>query len=322
MIAGEGGNRVVVAEFMDDAGLRALGAGASVHYRPGLGLDRAGLLRAVRGAGGLVVRNRARVDGEVLAAAGSGLRVVGRLGAGLDNVDVAACREAGVRVVYARGANANAVCEYVFAGLLALLRGLAGADAAVRAGGWPRESYAGNELGGRTLGLVGLGEVGRRMVRRAEAFGMATVGYDPYVTAGSPVLADLPVEVLSFNDVLERADIVSLHLPLLPATHRLIGAEALRRMRPNAILVNAARGGIVDETALAAALGAGRLGGAILDVREVEPPPPPDPLAALPGVLLTPHIAGLTAQAQARVGAMVASDVLSVLAGRPPVAEA
>jgi len=322
VIAGGAGDHILVAEFMDPAGLRALGAGAEVRYVPGLGQDRAGLLRAIRGAGGLVVRNRCRVDGDLLSAAGPGLRVVGRLGAGLDNIDLSACRAAGVRVVYARGANADAVCEYVFAGLLHLLRGLAGTDAAVRGGTWPRETYRGNELGGRTLGLIGLGEVGQRMVRRAEAFGMTVVGCDPYISADAPVLQGLPIEVLHLQQVLARADVLSLHLPLVAATERLIGAEALRQLRPGAILVNAARGGIVDEAALGAALGAGRLGGAILDVREVEPPPQPDPLAGLPGVLLTPHIAGLTAEAQGRVGAMVAADVLAVLAGRPPAAEA
>jgi len=315
-------SRVVVAEFMDAGGLATLGEGAEVAYLPALGGDRAGLLRAVHGTQGLVVRNRCRVDAEVLAAAGPGLRVVGRLGAGLDNVDLAACRAAGARVVFARGANADAVCEYVFAALLHLLRGLAAADAAVRAGSWSREAYSGAELGGRTLGLLGLGEVGRRMVRRADAFGMATVGYDPIVQAGSPLLRGVPVTVLPLGEVLERADILSLHLPLLPETRHLIDADALQRMRPGSILVNAARGGIVEEAALAAALRAGSPAGAVLDVREQEPPPQPDPLRDLDNVLLTPHIAGLTAEAQERVGAMVAEDVLSVLAGRQPRAGA
>ncbi len=314
--------RVVVAEFMDAGGLATLSAGAEVAYLPALGEDRAGLLEAVRGAHALVVRNRCRVDAEVLQAAGCGLRVVGRLGAGLDNIDLPACRSAGTRVVFARGANADAVCEYVFAGLLHLLRGLAAADAAVRAGIWSRDAYSGAELSGRTLGLLGLGEVGRRMVRRAEAFGLASVGYDPIVTAGSPHLLGVPVTVLPLSDVVERADILSLHLPLLPETHHLIDAAALQRMRPGSILVNAARGGIVDEGALAAAVRTGHLAGAVLDVREQEPPPQPDPLRDLDNVLLTPHVAGLTAEAQDRVGAMVAEDVLSVLAGRQPRAGA
>lgn len=315
-------SRVVVAEFMDAGGLAALAAGADVAYLPALGGDRAALLAAVPGAAGLVVRNRCCVDAEVLRAAGPDLRVVGRLGAGLDNIDLGACRAAGARVVFARGANADAVCEYVFAALLHLLRGLAAADAAVRAGSWSREAYSGAELGGRTLGLLGLGEVGRRMIRRADAFGMAAVGYDPLVQADSPLLRGLPVTVLPLADVLERADILSLHLPLLPETRHLIGGEALSRMRPGAILVNAARGGVVDEEALGAALRAGRPAGAVLDVREQEPPPQPDPLRGLRNVLLTPHIAGLTAEAQERVGAMVAEDVLAVLAGRQPRAGA
>lgn len=310
--------RVLVAEFMDAAGLGALAARAEVSYLPLLGHDRAALLQAVRGTEALVVRNRCRVDADVLEAAGPSLAVVGRLGAGLDNIDTVACRAAGVQVVFARGANADAVCEYVFAGLLHLLRSLGAADAAVRAGAWPREGYSGGELSGRTLGLLGLGEVGRRMARRAHAFGLPTIGYDPVVGGDSPLLRGVPVTVLGYEDVLTGADILSLHLPLLPATRGLIGREALARMRPGAILVNAARGGIVDEAALAEALRDGRLGGAVLDVREVEPPPQPDPLATAPRALLTPHIAGLTAEAQARVGLMVAEDILAVLAGRPP----
>jgi (S)-sulfolactate dehydrogenase len=311
---------VLVAEFMDAGGLEALGRGARVSYRPELAGDRAGLLGAVAGHAGLVVRNRCRVDAALLEAAGPSLRVVGRLGAGLDNVDLSACAAAGVRVVFARGANADAVCEYVFAALLHLFRGLAEAAAAVRGGSWPREAYSGREMGGRTLGVVGLGEVGRRLATRAAAFHMRVVGCDPLVPPER--LRGVPVDALDLDGVLAASDVVSLHLPLLPDTRHLIGARALRRMRRGAILVNAARGGIVDEEALAEAVRSGRLGGAALDVREQEPPPQPDALAGLPGVLLTPHIAGITAESQARVCAMVVADVLAVLAGREPAAAA
>ena len=314
--------RVLVAEFMDPVGLRLLAAEAEVTYRPALGEDRAALLSAVRGTAALVVRNRCRVDAEVVHAAGGTLRVVGRLGAGLDNVELAACRAAGVRVVFARGANADAVCEYVFAALLHLLRRLAEADRNARAGSWAREAFTGEELGGRTLGLVGLGEVGRRLCRRADAWGMRVVGVDPAVDEADVARRGLPLTLLPLDELLAASDIVSLHLPLVPATHHLIDAATLRKFRPGAILVNAARGGIVDEAALAAALVAEHLRGAVLDVRETEPPPQPDPLATLPNVLLTPHIAGLTREAQTKVATMVAGDVLAVLQSRPPSAEA
>ena len=313
---------VVIAEFMDPAGRQRLASMAEVRYLPQLGEDRGGLLDAVAGAQAIVVRNRCQVDAALLAAAGPDLRVVGRLGVGLDNIDLAACRSAGVRVVFARGANSAAVCEFVFAGLLHLLRRLGQADAAVRGGTWPREAYAGEELGGRTLGILGLGEVGRRLVAPAVAFGMSVLGYDPLLPLDAPALRDLPLTRASLDRTLEESDVLTLHLPLTPETAGMIGDGALRRMRPGAILVHTARGGIVDETALAEALTSGRLRGAILDVRVEEPPRQPDPLAALPGVLLTPHVAGLTAEAQVRVGQVVAEDVLAVLVGHEPVAAA
>jgi (S)-sulfolactate dehydrogenase len=315
---------VLVTEFMDAAGLQALGQGAAVRYRPQLGEDRGALLQALAAepVAALVVRNRTRVDAEVLQAAGPALRVVGRLGSGLDNVDLEACRAAGVRVVFARGANADAVCEYVFAALFHLLRGLGAADAAVRAGAWPREGYAGEELAGRCIGVVGLGEIGRRVCRRAAAFGMRVLGCDPALCPEDPRLEGLAVELVDLDTLVRAADVLTLHVPLLPGTRHLVDAQVLARMRPGSILVNAARGGIVDEQALVAALRSGHLRGAALDVREVEPPPRPDPLAGLPGVLLTPHVAGLTRQAQLRVATMVAADVLAVLDGREPRAAA
>ncbi len=307
---------------MDPAGRQHLASAAEVRYLPHLGEDRAGLLDAVAGAQAIIVRNRCQVDAALLAAAGPDLRVVGRLGVGLDNIDLAACHVAGVRVVFARGANSAAVCEFVFAGLLHLLRRLGEADTAVRGGAWPREAYAGEELGGRTLGILGLGEVGRRLVAPAVAFGMSVLGYDPLLPPDAPSLRDLPLTRVGLERALEDSDVLTLHLPLTPETTGMIGEHALRRMRPGAILVHTARGGVVDEAALAAALAAGRLRGAILDVRVEEPPRQPDPLAAFSGVLLTPHVAGLTAEAQARVGQVVAKDVLTVLSGHEPVAAA
>ena len=322
MPTGGRGPRILVAEFMDPQGLTALDAGSPVDYRPELGGNRAALLQAVAGVQALVVRNRCRVDGELLSAAGPQLRVVGRLGAGLDNIDLPACARAAVRVVFARGANAQAVCEYVFAATLHLLRPVAAADRAVRSGQWPREAFTGGELSGRTLGVLGLGEVGRRLCAPAAAFGMRVIGTDPAFTPDSPVLRGLPVRLLPLPEVLATADVISLHLPLLPATHHLVDGPQLARMREGSILIQAARGGVVDEAALADHLRSGHLAGAALDVREVEPPPQPDPLAGLENVLLTPHLAGLTHEAQRQVGQMVADDVLRVLRGDAPLVEA
>lgn len=322
MPSAERAPRILVAEFMDGHGRAALDAGSPVLYRPELGANRSAFLDALPGIEALVVRNRCRVDATALAAAGPGLRVVGRLGAGLDNIDLAACAQAGVRVVFARGANAQAVCEYVFAAALHLLRPLAAADRAVRAGQWPRETFTGGELSGRTLGVVGLGEVGRRLCAPAAAFGMRVIGTDPAYSATSPALRGVPVRLLPLDEVLATADVISLHLPLLPATHHLIAGERLQAMRSGCILIQASRGGVVDEAALADHLRSGHLGGAALDVREEEPPPQPDPLADLEHLLLTPHLAGLTQEAQRQVGQMVAEDVMRVLRGDAPMMEA
>ena len=310
---------VLVAEFMEADGLAALSAGAAVAYRPAAGEDRgtwlAELAAAARGGlAAVVVRNRAQVDAEALRAAGPSLRVVGRLGVGLDNIDAAACREAGVAVVSARGSNADAVCEYVFAAVFHLARRLGAADAAVRAGGWPRQAFIGAELAGRTMGIVGFGDIGRRLAVRAEAFGMRVVCCDPYLPAGAPA----GVPRLRLAEVVRTADILSLHVPLTPETRGMIGTAELSAMPDGAVLVNAARGGIVDEDALFGALSAGRLGGAALDVRTHEPPQQPDPLAAAPRLLLTPHIAGWTAAALRRIGLQVAAGVLAALGPPAP----
>jgi (S)-sulfolactate dehydrogenase len=307
---------VLVAEFLDAEGLAAL-APARVTYRPDLAAHRLELLALVATADALVVRNAVRVDREVVAAGRPRLRVVGRLGTGLDNVDLEACAEAGVAVVAAPGANAQAVAEYVFAGLLEWSRRIARADQAVRAGRWPRAEFLGRELAGRTLGILGLGAVGRRVARAARGLGMSVVGYDPVVRPGTPAFADLEVAWAEPEEVLRAADVLTLHLPLTPETRHRIGARELALLRPGAVLVNAARGGLVDEAALLQALVSGHLAGAILDVREEEPPPQPDPLAARPEVLCTPHIAGWTVEAHARIARTVAEGVLAALgAGR------
>jgi D-3-phosphoglycerate dehydrogenase len=310
---------VLIAEALpeEDLGLFST-AGLDAAYRPELEARREALLDALGGAAALVVRNRVRVDGALLDA-GPGLRVVGRLGVGLDNIDLDAARRRGVAVVHAGDANATAVAEYVFAALLHFSRRLAGADGDVRAGRWSRLEWGGRELAGRTLGLVGCGRIGRRVARRAQAFEMRVLVADPALAAGDPELAALGARVASLDEVLENCDFLSLHVPLTPATRRLIGAGALARLRPGCVVVNAARGGVLDEAALADALHSGHLGGAALDVREVEPPPPEDPLRDCPRLLLTPHVAGLTADAQRRTVQRVAADVARVLAGQPPL---
>jgi len=221
----------------------------------------------------------------------------------------------GIIVTAARNANAIAVAEYVMAAMLHIVRNFAAADASVRAGQWDRVQFGGSELWGRTLGPVGVGEIGRRVAKRAQAFGMSVIGHDPLVGPYDFAPAEQGIALLSLDEVLGSADVVSLHVPLLPVTRHLINAERLARMRPHVVLINSSRGGIVDEAALLDALTSGRLYRAVLDVSEVKPLPAESPLRSCEAVILTPHVAGLTAEAQERTSRLVITDVLRVLAG-------
>lgn len=301
---------MVIAEFMDAEAVAQLGGRFDVTYDPDL-VDRPDCLAAaVAKAVALIVRNRTRVDAALLAAAPR-LRVVGRLGVGLDNIDLAACTARGVRVIPATGANADAVAEYVIAALLILLRGAYGATARIAAGAWPRADLVGREAQGRLLGLVGFGDIARRVVPRARALGMRLAAHDPLVAAEE--MRRLEVAPMPLEALLAAADVVSLHVPLTAATRGLIDARRLGLMRPEAVLINTARGGIVDEEALVAALRAGRLGGAALDVFAREPPEQPERFAEVPNLLLTPHIAGVTQESNRRVSFMIAERVAAEL---------
>jgi len=309
---------ILITEWMP-AEVDRLAAAGKVTYDPALWRDRPRLFELLAGCEALVVRNQTQVNAELLAHAPH-LKVVGRLGVGLDNLDLRALRERGVTVVTGGHANAISVAEYAFGAMLALARKLSAADRSTKSGGWDRATFgAGTELYGKTFGLIGLGDIGARVAKRAIAFGMHVVAHDPLITPLHFAAAEFNVPLLSLDEVLRTSDFVSLHVPLLPATANLINAGRLAMMKPTAILINTSRGGIVDEAALAEALRTGRLGGAALDVRAHEPPGSSDPLAALDNVLLTPHIAGLTTESQARVCAAVADDVLRVLRGGKPL---
>ena len=306
--------RVVIAEFMDETAVAALAGHHDTLYDPEL-VDRGDELRAAcAGADALIVRNRTQVNRPLLAVA-TKLRVVGRLGVGLDNIDVAACAERGIEVIPATGANALAVAEYVVAMAFVLLRGAYGATADVAAGAWPRGSLSnGREIAGKTLGVVGFGGIGRLTARLARGLGMRIVAHDPELAATSAVWAEAGAACVSLDEVLAAADVVTLHVPLTPATRHLIDAARLATMKSDAILIDTARGGVVDEVALAAALREGMLGGAALDVFEHEPLPEGSPLAGCPNLVLTPHIAGLTRESNARVSTLIAERVAATLA--------
>ncbi|MDE4911176.1 NAD(P)-dependent oxidoreductase [Methylobacterium sp. 092160098-2] len=304
--------KVVISEFMDPAAIAADLSGFDTLYDPGL-VDRPeALAAAVAEADALIVRNRTQVRGALLAGARR-LRIVGRLGVGLDNIDVPACRARGITVRPATGANDGAVAEYVVATALLLLRGAYGASEAVAAGTWPRNALMGREIAGKRLGLVGFGSIARETARRAAALGMAIAAHDPFLAAEDPAWTPPygPVRRRDLEALIAESDVLSLHVPLTAETRGLIDATALARMPAGAVLINAARGGMVDEAAVAAALRCGHLGGAALDVFDREPldAAAGAPFAGVPNLILTPHIAGVTQESNVRVSAVIAAAV-------------
>ncbi|WP_232627731.1 hydroxyacid dehydrogenase [Methylobacterium sp. Leaf118] len=312
-------SKVVISEFMDEAAIAAELSGFEVVYDPGL-VDRPeALVAALAGADGLIVRNRTQLRGDLLARAPD-LKVVGRLGVGLDNIDVEACRTRGIAVYPATGANDGAVAEYVVACALLLLRGAYGASVEVAAGTWPRNALMGREIAGKRLGLLGFGAIARETARRAAALGMAIAAYDPYCAPEDAVWrpAHGPVARVTLDALIADSDVLSLHVPLTDATRGLIDAAAIARMPRDAVLINAARGGIVDEAAVAAALRSGHLGGAALDVFAQEPLDGQGGavFAGVPNLILTPHIAGVTRESNVRVSAVTARAVRRHLAER------
>lgn len=305
---------IVISEFMDAPAVEGLRRDFEVDYRPSLFEEPGSLAGALACAEGWIVRNRTQVRGAPLAGA-IRLRVVGRLGVGLDNIDLDACASRGIRVIPATGANAESVAEYVIATAMILLRGATYlSTAAVGAGRWPRQVLSqGRELAGKTLGLLGFGSIGRVTARKAQAMGMLVLAHDPAIAPQAALWAEAGVEPLGLDELLARADVVSLHLPLAEATRGLLDSARLAKLRPGTILVNTARGGIVDEAALALGLHEGRLGGAALDVFTDEPLGPGSPLAGAPNLILTPHVAGVTVESNERVSALVAQRVAEAL---------
>ena len=297
--------RIVVADKISPRGLELLRRSGWDVVTPAAG----SLTSALTDADALVVRSATKVTPDLLAA-GPRLRVVGRAGAGVDNIDVEACTRRGILVMNTPGSNAVSVAEHTFALLLSLARMVPRLDSSVHSGRWEKSGGVGNELRGKTLGLIGLGRVGFAVARRAQSFEMRVLAFDPYV---SPEVArEEDVEMVPLDDLLARADCVSLHASLGPGTEKIINAAALAKMKRGAWLVNTARGEMVEETALAEALRSGQLAGAALDVFSVEPPAN-SPLTSLPNVVATPHVAGSTVEAQEEVGALIAEQVYDYL---------
>lgn len=306
---------IVISEFMDEAAIGELLAGYDVLYDPELVDRRDELLSLLAQARALVVRNRTQVDRELLEAAPA-LKVVGRLGVGLDNIDTAACAERGVAVCPATGANDLSVAEWVITSVMVLFRDAFLVRGQVIDGQWPRSRCMGRETAGKALGLVGYGNIARETARLARAVGMTVLAYDPYVPADDPAWQGVE-RLENLDGLLAAADAVSLHVPLNDDTRHLIDARALALMKPGALLINAARGGVVDEEALVAALRSGALGGAALDVYEQEPlsREAGQRFAGIENLLLTPHIAGVSQESNQRVSRVTMQNVRRVLEG-------
>jgi (S)-sulfolactate dehydrogenase len=305
--------KIVITEFMDEAAVASLRTAFDVVYDPKLVDDAARLLAQVADADAVIVRNRTQVRGELLAACARAT-VIGRLGVGLDNIDVAACEARGMRVIPATGANARAVAEYVVGTAMLLLRGVYSSSDAVAAGKWPRTELSnGREIFGTNLGLVGFGGIGRLTAGLAQGLGMSVLAHDPMIDSQDKVWAESGVRCASLEQLLEQADVISLHVPLTPETANLLSADRIGRMKPGAILINTSRGGIADDAAVAAALRSGHLGGAAFDVFEPEPLAAGNVWQGCPRAILTPHVAGVTAQSNVRVSTMIAAAVAQAL---------
>ena len=303
-------NRILVADPLHSAGLEILRqSGSEVHQltaeeRPRLG-------EMIETFDALIVRSMTQVDADLLRR-GKRLKVVGRAGIGVDNVDVATATELGILVVNAPTANLVSATEHTFALLLSLARNVPSAHQSVLAGEWERKRFMGTELDGKTLGLIGLGRIGQNVAYRAKAFGMRVLAFDPYLDASAARRLD--VELMELDSLLRRADVISVHTPLTDQTRGLIDSAALSRLKPGSLLVNCARGGVVDEEAVLEALDSGRLGGVALDVF-AEEPPQGSKLVHHPRVVVTPHIGAQTREAQERVATETARMVLGALEG-------
>ena len=304
---------IVISEFMDDSAVQALREDFDVLHESSL-VDRpADLYAAMKLAEALIVRNRTQVDAALIAGAPK-LKIVGRLGVGLDNIDTTVCSARGIEVIPATGANALSVAEYVVTTAMMLLRGVYFSSGEVAAGAWPRARLShGRELRGRTLGLIGFGSIGRVTARLAQNLGMNVLAHDPWVAEDDAAWRESDVGNRSLEALLSEADVISLHVPLIAQTRGMLNAARIALMKPGAIVINSARGGIVDENALMDALRAGALGGAALDVFEHEPLAAHPSWAGVPNLILTPHVAGVTLDANARVSEMIARRVAAAL---------
>jgi D-3-phosphoglycerate dehydrogenase len=305
---------ILVSENIAGPAMAELKSRFEVVFEPDLWQSPERLKEMLNGFKALIVRNQTQVSAELIQAAPS-LQVVGRAGAGLDNIDVTAASNAGVVVAFTPEQNSISVAELALGLMLALARNISAADKDTKAGNWNRQQFSGVELYGKTLGVVGLGRIGFRTALRARAFGMNVVANDEYANPDGVMVSELGAPLLALETVLAQADFVTCHLPQTPETVKLFNYERFCRMKPGAFFINTSRGGVVDEAGLIAALQEGKIAGAALDVRATEPPDR-DALSEMDNVIMTPHIAAFTREGQERVTTSVCRDVVAVVDGQ------
>lgn len=306
---------VLISEDVPGPHVEALRSRFNVSLQPQLWKDRQALGKEIASARTLMVRNNTFVTSDLLQVA-KHLIAIGRVGAGLDNIDMDAARKAGIVVTYAPDQNSISAAELTIGLMMALARRIPAAVLDTRSGGWNRHQFVGTELYGKTLGIIGAGKIGYLTATRARALGMDIVAFDPYLHGRNVFLTELRAELIELDELLQRADVVSCHVPASPSTEGLINRERLKRMKPTALLINTSRGQVVVEGDLVEALKAGAIAGAALDVRAKEPPHPGE-LEQMPNVILTPHIAAFTHEAQDRVTRVVCEDLARLLGGKP-----
>jgi D-3-phosphoglycerate dehydrogenase len=305
--------RVLVSDSVAEEGLAVLRQATAVDYRPNL--PREALLECIGEYDALMVRSQTRVDAEVIAR-GARLKVIGRAGVGVDNIDVDAATQRGIVVVNSPEGNTIAAAELTMAHLLALARYIPQADRSLRAGEWKRTQFTGVELSRKTLGIIGMGKIGREVARRARAFGMRIVAYDPFVPDAH--MRQLGAEPVPLETLLRESDFITLHAPLTPETRHLLNRERLARTKPGVRIINCARGELIDADALAEFIESGHVAGAALDVFPIEPPPADLKLLHQPQNVLTPHLGASTVEAQVKVAVDVAEQIVAVLQGGAP----
>ncbi len=305
--------KILIPDDLSAAGLDLLKADPAISVTAAKKMPRADLLACIGDYHALIVRSETKVDAPVIEA-GRALRVIGRAGIGVDTIDVDAATRRGIIVMNTPQANTTATCEHTIAMMLALARNIPQADASLRRGEWARGKFMGVQLMGKTLGVIGLGRIGTQVAKRAQAFGMEVIAYDPYVS--EEAARANKVGLVSLDELLARSDFVTLHSSLTSGSRRLLDAAAIARMKTGARVINVARGALVDAEALHAALTSGKLAGAAIDVFEEEPPPRDLPLIQLPNVVVAPHLGASTVEAQRDVSIQMAEQILDALRDR------